>query len=96
MFWNQIQLAGWSDSNIIYQFHYFTKEQRYITRQTDEFTADKTSVVVDVRDDIPHLEHFFTVSCNLRVAGVTYSGKWGNTTFIFGIISLLCINVVII
>ena len=84
VFWNQIQLASWSDSNIVYHFHYSTKERRYITRESFEFPVDRNSVIVDVRDDIPNLQHFFTVSCNLRVNGVTYTGQKGNAAFVFG------------
>ena len=84
VFWNQIQLASWSDLNIVYHFHYSTKERRYITRESFEFPVDRNSVIVDVRDDIPNLQHFFTVSCNLRVNGVTYTGQKGNAAFVFG------------
>ena len=82
--WNQIQLDGWNSSNIVYQFTYYTREKRYITRETVQLPSDTTSYIVYVKDSIPELEHFFTVSCNLRVDGVIYYGLIGNTSFVFG------------
>ena len=82
--WNASQPAGWNTSHLVYHFTYYTWERRLIARLSKELSWDTVSIVVDVKDSPPELEHIFTITSNVRFQNKTHEGLAANVSVVFG------------
>ena len=89
--WNTTQPAGWNTSHLVYHFTYYTRERRLITRLSKELPWNTVSIVVDVKDSSPGLEHIFNIRTSLRFQTKIYEGLAANATAVFGeIVYVIC------
>ena len=82
--WSTTQPAGWNTSHLAYHFTYYTRERRLITRLSKELPWNTVSIIVDVKDSSPGLEHIFTITSNLRFQNKMYKGLAANISAVFG------------